>query len=149
MLSTVEWEKGDASRGKKLYVERGCAQFHAGGRGLGPDLAGITGRFSREEVFIATALPNRDVSPRYQTLMIETKSGQIHTGLSVYEDTDGVMIRNGTNQTRRIEAADIESKRPIATSLMPTGLLKDLKSGDLADLYAFLRTLGLKLAAKP
>jgi putative membrane-bound dehydrogenase-like protein len=149
MLSTVEWEKGDAARGKKLYVERGCAQCHAGGRGLGPDLAGITGRFSREEVFIATALPNRDVSPRYQTLMIETKSGQVHTGLSVYEDTDGVMIRNGTNQTRRIEAADIESKRPIATSLMPTGLLKDLKPADLADLYAFLRTLGVKLAAKP
>lgn len=148
-LSTVEWEKGDAVRGHKVYVERGCAQCHAGGRGLGPDLSGITGRFSREDVFIAIALPNRDVSPRYQTLMVETKSGQVHTGLVVYEDTDGVMIRNGTNQTRRFEANDIESKRPVPTSLMPAGLLKDLKPGDLADLYAYLRTLGVKLAAKP
>jgi putative membrane-bound dehydrogenase-like protein len=142
LMAKADWSQGDLAHGKKLYVERGCAQCHAGGRGLGPDLAGITGRFSRDDLFVAIHLPNRDVSPRYQTMMVETKSGKVYTGLVVYEDTDGVMLRNSTNQTQRIEAADIEGKQAVSTSLMPQGLLKELGPQDLADLYAYMKTLG-------
>ncbi len=149
LLAKTDWAAGDLSRGKKLYIERGCAQCHTGGRGLGPDLAGATGRFSKEDLFIAIHLPNRDISPRYQTLMVETKQGKSYTGLIVYEDTDGVMLRNGTSQTHRIEAGDIESKQALNSSLMPTGLLKDLKPTDLADLYAYLKTIGTQIAAQP
>ncbi|MCH8829917.1 MAG: hypothetical protein IID45_10100, partial [Planctomycetes bacterium] len=49
--------------------------------------------------------------------------------------------RNGTNQTFRIEADDIEARRTLNQSLMPSGLLKGLKPQDLADLYAYLRSL--------
>ena len=150
LMAQVDWSKSDLAHGKKLYVERGCAQCHAGGRGLGPDLAGITGRFSRDDLFVAIHLPNRDVSPRYQTLMVETKSGKTYTGLVVYEDTDGIMLRNSTNQTQRIEAAEIEGKQALSTSLMPVGLLKDLQPQDLADLYGYLKTLGnAPIAAAP
>lgn len=142
LMAKADWSAGDLGHGKKLYVERGCAQCHAGGRGLGPDLAGVTGRFSRDDLFIAIHLPNRDVSPRYQTMMVETKSGKVYTGLVVYEDTDGVMLRNSTNQTHRIEAADIESKQAVATSMMPSGLLKELSPQDLVDMYAYMKTLG-------
>ena len=91
-------------------------------------------------------LPNRDVSPRYQTTLIETKDGRIFTGMVVYEAIDGVVIRNAANQTFRIEVAQIESRKPLSNSLMPTGLLKDLKPGDYADLYAYLRTLNVQTA---
>ena len=150
LMARTDWTTANLAHGKKLYVERGCAQCHAGGRGLGPDLAGITGRFSREDLFVAIHLPNRDVSPRYQTLMVETKSGKTYTGLIVYEDTDGIMLRNSTNQTQRIEAAEIEGKQALSTSLMPMGLLKDLQPQDLSDLYAYLKTLGAApIAAAP
>jgi putative heme-binding domain-containing protein len=146
-LAKVAWDKGDIERGKKLYTARGCAQCHGAGSGLGPDLAGVTGRFSRDDLFVAIALPNRDVSPRYQTTLIETKEGKVYTGMIVYEAADGLLLRNGVNQTFRIETRDIESRRSLATSLMPEGLLKDLGDGDLADLYAYLATFAARTAS--
>ena len=145
-LAKIDWEKGDAERGKKLFTSRSCAQCHTGSSGLGPDLAGATGRFSREDLFMAIVAPNRDVSPRYQTILVETKAGKTYTGLVVYESVDGLLLRNGTNQTFRIEAADLESKRSLPTSLMPSGLMKDLKDADYADLYRYLKTLSLQTA---
>lgn len=148
LLAGVDWKTGDAQHGKKLFVSRGCAQCHNGSAGLGPDLAGATGRFSRDDLFVAIAAPNRDVSPRYQTILVETKQGKTYTGLVVYESVDGVLLRNGTNQTFRIQAADIESKRSLPTSIMPTGLLKELQPEELAHLYRFLEELNVKTADK-
>jgi putative heme-binding domain-containing protein len=142
----VAWDKGDFERGRKLYTVRGCAQCHGAGSGLGPDLVGAAGRFSRDDLFVAIALPNRDVSPRYQTTLIETKAGKVYTGMIVYEAPDGLLLRNGVNQTFRLETRDIESRRNLPTSLMPEGLLKDLNDGDLADLYAYLATLAARTA---
>jgi putative membrane-bound dehydrogenase-like protein len=145
-LDKVAWDKGDIERGQKLFSSRGCAQCHGAASGLGPDLAGATGRFSREDLFVAIALPNRDVSARYQTTVIETKAGKVYTGMVVYEVPDGLLLRNGVNQTFRLETRDIESRRSLPISLMPEGLLKDLKDADLADLYAYLATLGARTA---
>ncbi len=145
-MAKIDWDEGDADRGRKLYTTRGCAQCHGAGSGLGPDLAGAAGRFSRDDLFVAIALPNRDVSPRYQTTLIETKAGKVYTGMIVYEAPDGLMLRNGVNQTFRLETRDIETRRYLPVSLMPEGLLKDLKDGDLADLYAYLETLAARTA---
>src|SRR6185295_7767174 len=106
-LAGVAWENGDIQRGQKLYTARGCAQCHGAGSGLGPDLAGAAGRFSRDDLFVAIALPNRDVSPRYQTTLIETKAGKVYTGMIVYEAPDGLLLRNGVNQNFRLETRDI------------------------------------------
>lgn len=142
LLAQVDWEHGDVGRGEKLFATRSCTQCHGGRVALGPDLAGAAQRFSRDDLFTAIVLPNRDVSPRYQTTLIETTAGKVYTGLIVYQSVDGLTLRNGTNQTFRIEADEIEFQRKLNTSLMPTGLLKDLGPGDLADLYAYIRSLG-------
>lgn len=145
-LADIAWESGALEAGQKLFISRGCAQCHGGGKGLGPDLSGVAGRFSREDLFVAIAIPNRDVSPRYQTTLVETKAGKVYTGLIVYESVEGLLLRNGTNQTFRIDSKDIESKRNLPTSLMPEGLLKDLTDKDLADLYAYLKSLVARTA---
>ena len=98
-------------------------------------------------MFTAIAAPNRDVSPRYQTETIETTKGRLFTGLVIYQSFDGVILRNATNQTFRIEGHDIESRHRSNLSLMPTGLLKDLSAQELADLYAYIRTLSAKKTA--
>jgi putative heme-binding domain-containing protein len=147
-LAQVDWGVGDAARGAKLFASRGCGQCHGSGKALGPDLLGVAGRFSRDDLFVAIALPNRDVSPRYQTMLVETKGGKVYTGLVVYESVDGILLRNGTNQTYRVERPDIASQRSLPNSLMPEGLLKDLQDSDLADLYAHLKTLTGQTAVK-
>jgi len=139
--ATVDWGTGDAGRGKQVFTRRGCVQCHQGRRALGPDLAGAAGRFSREDLLTAIELPNRDVSPRYQTTVVTTSGGKVYNGLVVYQSVDGITLRTGTNQTIRLEQGEIEyqSKRP--ESLMPAGLLKKATNQDLADLYAYLKIL--------
>lgn len=144
LLGKVDWKQGDVERGRKLFETRSCVQCHGNRKALGPDLTGVAGRFSRDDLFIAIVMPNRDVSPRYQTTLIETKAGKVLAGLIVYESVDGLLLRNATNQTFRIESADIESKRKLPQSLMPSGLLKGLGEKDLADLYAYLKSLDAK-----
>jgi putative membrane-bound dehydrogenase-like protein len=145
-LATVDWTHGNAAQGEKLFHQRACVQCHSSRRALGPDLQGAATRFSREDLFTAIVLPNRDVSPRYQTTLVETKDGRIFTGMVVYEAIDGVVIRNAANQTFRIDVTDIETRKPLSNSLMPGGLLKDLGPSDYADLYAYLRTLTVTTA---
>jgi len=142
VLAKVDWSAGDAERGRELFHKRSCAQCHGSRRALGPDLAGVARRFSRDDFFLAVVQPSRDVSPRYQTTQIVTSRGKTHVGMAIYQSVDGVTLRTGTNQTIRLEAADIEDRRQSNTSLMPVGLLKGLKPAELADLYAYVRGLG-------
>ncbi|HVW00884.1 MAG TPA: hypothetical protein VHB77_11110, partial [Planctomycetaceae bacterium] len=110
--------------------------------------AGVAGRFSRDDLFTAIALPNRDVSPRYQTTLVVTKAGKTYSGLIIYESVDGVTLRNSTNQTFRLEADEIDSKRKLTTSLMPSGLLHGLSPSEVADLYSYLQGLASQTASK-
>ena len=140
-LDTVNWDAGDAVNGGRLFERLACARCHGGRQALGPDLKGVTKRFTRNDLFAAIVEPNRDISPRYQTTSIETRTGKVFTGLIVYESVDGVLLRDAEHKTYRIEAADMENKVQQRNSLMPAGLLKDTQPGDLADLDAYLRSL--------
>ncbi|MCA8994789.1 MAG: HEAT repeat domain-containing protein [Planctomycetaceae bacterium] len=146
VLASVPWEQGEAERGLKIFTSRGCVQCHGGRKALGPDLAGAASRFSRDDLFTAIAFPHQDVSPRYQTTQIATTRGQIHTGLVVYEYPDALVLRDARNKSFRIDTADIEERRTLQKSLMPEGLLKDLKPEDLADLYTYLHDLSIRTA---
>lgn len=141
LLASVDWEAGDRERGETLFRKRACVQCHGNRSALGPALTGIARRFSRQDIFTAIALPNRDVSPRYQTTVVGTVDGKVYTGLVVYRSVDGLTLRDSNNQTTRIEADEIDFENKKSTSLMPTGLLKDLTSSDLADLNAYLQSL--------
>jgi putative membrane-bound dehydrogenase-like protein len=140
-LNAVNWDAGDAVNGGRLFERLACARCHGGRQALGPDLKGVTKRFTRNDLFAAIVEPNRDISPRYQTTSIETNTGKVYTGLIVYESVDGVLLRDAEHKTYRIEAADMENKVQQRNSLMPAGLLKDTQPSDLADLDAYLRGL--------
>jgi len=142
ILQRVDWSTGSATRGAEIFARRACVQCHSRSGALGPDLAGVATRFSREDLFTAIEFPSRDVPARYQTTLVQTKDGKSYSGLVVYESVDGFLLRNGTGQTFRIEASQVDEKRKSPVSLMPTALLKDFSDQDYADLYAYLQTLG-------
>lgn len=141
LLATVDWESGNRERGEALFRKRACVQCHGNRSALGPALTGVARRFSRQDIFTAIVSPNRDVSPRYQTTVVGTVDGKVYTGLVVYRSVDGLTLRDSNNQTTRIEADEIDFENKKSTSLMPTGLLKDLTPQDLADLNAYLQSL--------
>ncbi|MHB8952161.1 MAG: DUF7133 domain-containing protein [Pirellulaceae bacterium] len=141
ILTQVDWDAGEVDRGRALFQKHSCSSCHNTRTAVGPDLTGVAKRFSRDDLFTALLFPNRDVSPRYHTTLVETSRGKILSGLVIYESVDGLMLRDSTNQTIRIESSDIDSRRQLPTSLMPSGLLDSLQPSEVADLYAFLQTL--------
>jgi putative membrane-bound dehydrogenase-like protein len=140
-LESVSWGSGEAERGRRLFERLGCAKCHGGRRSLGPDLAGISKRFSRNDLFAAIADPNRDISARYQTTTVETRDGRVISGLIVYESVDGLLLRDADHRTWRIESTEIAGKHLQRNSLMPAGLLRGASAEDLADLYKYLQGL--------
>lgn len=91
-------------------------------------------RFSRDDLFTAIFDPSLDISRLYRTTLIETRDGRVYPGMIAFESADGVILQTGATTSVRIAMPDIDS-------LMPAGLLKDLKPTDLADLCAYLQTL--------
>ncbi|MCX7699357.1 MAG: c-type cytochrome [Gemmataceae bacterium] len=140
-LSRIDWSRGDPERGRTVFEKAQCASCHGRSQALGPDLAGLGQRFSREDRFTAILQPNRDVPVRYRLTQIETTDGRTYQGMIVYEATDGVILQVGAAETIRIPESRIESRRPTDRSMMPAGLLDGLTDDEIADLDAYLRSL--------
>jgi putative heme-binding domain-containing protein len=148
--SAASWRKevesmgelsGTASNGEKIFVRAKCSQCHGSGNALGPNLAGVTRRFSRDDLFQAIYEPNRDVPDRYRALKILNGDGEVFVGMKVYDSVDGVTLQTADGKVVRINREDIENKSISDVSLMPGGLLDGLSRQELADLHAYLRSL--------
>lgn len=140
-LSKIDWNAGNPERGKAVFAKASCAACHSGGQAMGPDLSGVAGRFSRDDLFTAILQPSKDISPRYRTTQIETTDGRTYQGLIVYEAVDGLILQTSAAETVRLPGNRIESKKTTTTSMMPVGLLDKLSDGEIADLQAFLKEL--------
>jgi putative heme-binding domain-containing protein len=141
-LEALDWAAGDAERGRQVFTRASCSTCHSGAQALGPDLQGVAGRFSRADLFTAILQPSKDVAPRYRTTLIVTADGKVYQGLIVYEAVDSVILQTGPAQTLRLTNQQIRERRQTAMSLMPAGLLDKLADRDIADLYAYLKSLG-------
>lgn len=140
-LALLDWNQGSRERGKLIYEKIGCQQCHSGGRAVGPDLAGIGKRFSRDEIFTAILQPSRDVPDRYRMTRIATEDGQVYQGVVVYEAVDGTILQLANLETVRIKPEDVADRSASALSLMPGSLLESATDQQIVDLYAYLQSL--------
>ncbi len=140
-LAAIDWSQGDVERGRLVFNKASCASCHSGAQALGPDLHGVTGRFSRADLFTAILQPSKEVSSRYRTTQISTAAGKVYQGLIVYEAVDSVILQTGPTETIRLTNPQIRERRLTSMSLMPSGLLDRLSDRDVGDLYAYLKSL--------
>ncbi|MCI0377528.1 MAG: c-type cytochrome [Gemmataceae bacterium] len=143
-LAKLDWPQGDAARGQTVFTKASCVHCHSGNQALGPDLAGVTGRFSKQDLFTSMLQPSREVPPRYQNTLVETRDGKLYSGLVVYDAVDSLILQTGATTTVRLPGESVVTRRPSPLSLMPAGLLDRLDDRDIADLYAYLKTFGNK-----
>ncbi len=140
-LKRIDVARGDVGRGRAIFEKRSCAGCHAGARAVGPDLAGIGKRFSREDLYRAMVDPDRDVSDRYRGTRFETADGRVLEGIIVYEAVDGAIVQQANLETIRVEPSTIDRRESLRHSLMPRGLLDQATDPELADLESYLRSL--------
>jgi putative heme-binding domain-containing protein len=140
-LAKVDWERGDASRGRAVFAARSCESCHGSSSRLGPDLRGAAGRFSREDLFRAIVEPSRDVSPAFASKLVLTRSGRAYRGVLIYDSPAVTLLQVSADVAARFGPGEIVETRDTEDSFMPAGLADGLKDGELADLYAYLKTL--------
>lgn len=140
---------GNVEKGKALYLASAnsqlqCAKCHTvqgKGGAIGPDLTQVGKKASKENLYDSLLQPSKAIADQFLTWVIETKKGQVLTGLVVEEGKDFVTLRDGNGKDYRLEKKEIESRVKGLNSLMPSDLVLNLSEGELTDLVEYLFTL--------
>ena len=131
--------KGDPDKGHAHFAARcaACHQIGDLGRGVGPDLKGVSDR-SPAALLVGILDPNRSVEPRYLAYTATLKGGENMYGLVAAETANSVVMHLLDGSERVLKRSEIESLASTGKSAMPPGLEAGLKVEDLADLLSFL-----------
>ena len=140
-LDQARWEAGDAGRGEKVFRDRACVTCHAGTSPLGPELSGPVARLSPVDLMTDIQFPSRNIAEAFRATVLTLNDGTQRAGFIAFNSADGVMLQTGPGVTERISNERIVEREVSSVSLMPAGLLSGMKVEDLADLYAYLKTL--------
>ena len=136
---------GNAKEGEKIFVERAdvsCVRCHkAGGEGgeVGPNLAGIGQKQTREYLLESIVYPNKQIAPGFDNLLVTMKDGAIYAGLLKGETAEEIELNSPEDGILKLKKADIK-ERQRGLSGMPEELRQVLTKQDLRNLIEFLAT---------
>jgi putative heme-binding domain-containing protein len=136
--------KADAARGKATF-KRVCASCHRleeVGFEVGPDLLSALRTKAPEQMVNDILDPSREVDPRYLNYLVVTKDGRSLSGMIAAETASSVTLRRGERAEDTILRSQIDEIQSTPKSVMPEGLEQQLTKQDLADLVAYLRSVG-------
>lgn len=128
----------DGRAGKQHFLKL-CASCHrigTDGTRVGPDLTGA-GRHGIRYFLENVVDPNAVIGTDFQATLVETKQGDVVTGLLITQNPDSVTLRT-TTQEVVIPTGDILRRRTTDSSLMPEGLLESLNEREQVELLKFL-----------
>lgn len=137
---------GDAAEGKRVFNEHAgaqCLRCHAvrgNGGTVGPDLAGVGKRLTREQLLESIVFPNQTIAPGFENATLVLKSGANHSGLVKSETTTELVLDSPEDGKLNLKKSDIE-KRIRGLSAMPEGVDKLMTRRELRDLVEYLAGL--------
>ena len=98
---------------------------------------------SPADLLIAILDPNREAQPNFATYVVETQDGKVLNGLLVAESATSVTLRRAEAKEDVVLRSNIETIVSNGKSLMPEGFEKDVPPAAVADLLAYLKSLGM------
>ncbi len=131
-------------RGRRLFMETGCATCHQlGGAGgeIGPALDDVGERLTALDTLRHILEPSDEVAEDYRTWLVETRDGRFHSGLLASADDRAVHLRSNPldpNHVETIRREEIESLNESSLSPMPSGLLSTLQPSEVRDLIRYV-----------
>jgi putative heme-binding domain-containing protein len=137
--------KGDPGRGRVFFQlpTLQCSKCHRvqeGKETLGPDLSKIGGKYTRAQLLESLLDPSRTIDPKFGASILQTKSGDVLSGIVVSQTDQALVLRDAEKETK-LALKDVERRVPQQKSLMPDALLQHLTAQEAADLLAFLESL--------
>jgi putative heme-binding domain-containing protein len=145
---------GDPKRGKAIYLSAAaqcatCHKVHGQGGDVGPDLSQVGGKLDRTHLIESILDPSAEIPQGYHVTVIETKSGQVITGIVKSESPTAVTLVDAQAKQRTVAIGDTDSRTLSKVSLMPEGLVDQLTPAEFTDLIAYLTTLRTGRAPTP
>jgi putative membrane-bound dehydrogenase-like protein len=137
---------GDHRRGQTIFnsTRAACVTCHTigylGGQ-AGPDLTRIGSVRTERDLLEAIVYPSASFARAFEPTIVETRDGEVHSGIVKRETADAVDLLTGPGAEQRFTRSEISTVRPGSLSLMPEGLDQQLTRQELADLLAFLKSL--------
>jgi putative membrane-bound dehydrogenase-like protein len=148
-LGVLAARRGDVERGKQIMAaslkgDAQCMKCHAvkgvGGT-VGPDLATIGTKASRENLFESILYPSKAIADQWVQWNVSTTRGTTISGLIVEDKPDYLILRDANGKDTRIERRDISDKEKNPKSVMPDDIARTLTEEELVDLVEYLVTL--------
>jgi putative membrane-bound dehydrogenase-like protein len=136
--------KGDPKRGEQLFLSQGCIACHTitrEGPQKGPFLGEIAKQYGRAELIESIVKPNDKVAQGFVTRWFEMKDGQRLMGFVTSEGAETIELRNIVGQVMELKASDIVKRGEDKNSMMPPGLVNNLKPEELGSLLAYFESL--------
>jgi putative heme-binding domain-containing protein len=133
---------GDVRRGKDLFFSDiakcgSCHTVRGEGAKLGPDLSNLAHR-DRESILRDIVAPSAVINPDYVSYTAQLRDGRSVTGVLRPQGADTLRVIDANAKETVFPLSDIEQLLPAKGSIMPEGIDKELSSGDVDDLLAFL-----------
>ena len=139
-------EGGDAERGQEIFFGRSaascrrCHKVNNSGGEVGPDLSKIGKEKDRSYLLEAIVDPNAKIAKGFETVIIITVEGKVHSGILKREDDMLVQLMTPQGALISIAKEDID-ERANGQSGMPSDISKNLTRSEIRDLVQYLSTL--------
>ncbi|MBI4600437.1 MAG: HEAT repeat domain-containing protein, partial [Planctomycetes bacterium] len=137
---------GSAVRGRSVFFQKReveCQRCHKAGRNggdVGPDLAGIGTRETREHILESIVAPNAKIAKGFETAALVTKDGKVVVGVLKAEDESALQVVTAEGALLVVPKDEV-GERSSAVSAMPEDLVKHLTRRELRDLVEYLAGL--------
>jgi putative heme-binding domain-containing protein len=145
-------EKGlqnrDYSTGRQLFGEMkcyACHRFNNEGGGFGPDLTIVSGRFGVRDLLESIIEPSKVISDQYDSAIITLTDGRTLHGRIINLNGNNLKLNTdmlNPNGLVDIDTRTIESTARSKVSMMPEGLIDNLRREEILDLMAYLLSRG-------
>jgi putative heme-binding domain-containing protein len=142
MQNILEFDS-DPVRGLEVFRKKcsGCHQVGKIGTQIAPDLSSVKNK-SAADLLIAILDPNREAQPNFNVYTVVTLQGQIFTGIIATETSNSITLRRAEGKQDVILRSNIDELISTGISLMPEGFEKELTPQNIADIIAFVKSIG-------
>ncbi len=140
---------GDASKGRVVFNQV-CAQCHHlfdFGGNVGPDITGAN-RSDLDYLLQNILYPNAVIPNEYRQSLIETRDGRVVSGI-VKGQEGGTLVVQAANEVVRVPVSEVAKREQAENSMMPEGLIAQLKEEQVRDLLYYLGRPGQVPLPKP
>ena len=120
---------------KKLCAQ--CHKMYGEGVDVGPDITS-NGRADFDQLLSNIFDPSLVIGAGYQAVTVNTKQGQLISGLVVEDNPERVILKVQGGERKTIARKDVEEQFTSKLSMMPEDLEKQLRPQEIVDLLSYL-----------